>query len=240
MRVQKPRRVRPFLTASALAGVFVLGFGLWAMTAASRALGDVAGAMRKVKAFHIRMELPGLDTRYEAWGQRRVGVRVDGWEGGERSLVLLDDGKTLKRWDFDAGVLRQSPTRIRSLYRKAANFNASRMLRQAAQGELFEGEEWLGEARAREVAKVKRAGAWMRRIQIDLKDGFFERMVVYAHADDYRLAQANLYTDARRPDEEPFARVFFDYPEQIPQERFELHLPKQLPVVTQERDSFLP
>ena len=218
-----------WLTASA-ALVVATALFVGAVTAPSRALAGVAGAMARVQRFHVRMELPGLPIRYEAWGERNLGARVEEWEGGRRTSIILDDGKRLQRYMLDEALVRESDTRLQKLFRQAANFSATRILRRAARGKLFEGEEWLGRATAREVAKIRRHGIFQRRIQIDLEDGMFERMILYAELETDRLTQANLYTDSNRADEEPFARVFFEYPAQLAPNLLRLDLPPGTPV----------
>jgi hypothetical protein len=218
-----------WVTASA-AVVVAVGLFVSAVTAPSRALANVAGAMARTRRFHLRLELPGLPTRYEAWGERNVGARVEEWEGKERTLVIVDDGKQLRRYSPEENLIRQSDTRLQSLFRQAAGFSATRILRQAARGKLFEGQEWLGEATAREVAQIRRNGVPQRRIQIDLRDGFFERMIVYAEMQTDRLTQVNLYTDSNRIEEEPLARIFFDYPEELDPSLLRLELPTTTPV----------
>ncbi len=228
------------MTASvALAGAaFLLAAGL--LTAPTRALAAVADAMAKVPRFHVRMEIPGLPTRYEAWGERGVATRVEEWEGDQRTVVVLDDGHKLRRYYPEEQMLRESGTKLETVFRHAANFNASRMLSEAARGRLFEGQEWLGEARAREVAEVHREGRRLRKIRVDLKDGFFEKMIVYADARTDLLARAHLYTDSRLPEEAPFAVVRFDYPENIDRNLFRLKTPRGTRVRQTEADLMLP
>lgn len=226
-----PRRrlpVRRLLSASALGAVGIGLFALSAITAPSRAIGAVSDAMQKVHHFHVRMELPGLPVRYEAWGERNRAARVEEWEGKTLTLVVLDDGKRLRSYDPQQKQVREARTRLKGLMRQTLGFSATKVLRKAAQGELFQGEgkELLGEAKAREVAQIRRNGIPQRRIQIDLEEGFFARMVVYAELKTDRLTQANLYLDHRSPDDQPSARVFFDYPQQISAERFQLNPPR--------------
>ena len=206
---------RRWLTASAAVAVAAAGVAVTVLTGPRRALAGVADAMNRVRRFHIRMEVPQHATRFEAWGEKGVATRVEQWEGGRRTLVLVDDGRTLRRYYPEERVLHESKTRLRNAFRQAAGFNASGMLRQAAKGRLFADQEWLGRATAREVARVRRNGVPQRRIQVDLEGGFFERMIIYADLQTDRLTQANLYTDSRSPDESPFARVHFDYPERL-------------------------
>jgi hypothetical protein len=218
-------RLLPASAVGALAvGVLVVG----AVTAPSRAVGAVSDAMKKVRQFHVRMELPGMPVRYEAWGRRDRAARVEEWEGKTLTLVVLDDGKRLRSYDPQEQRVSWSGTQLKGLMRQTLGFSATKMLRKAAQGELFQGQasEWLGEAKAREVAQIRRHGTPQRRIQVDLENGFFERMVIYADVKTDRLTQANLYLDRTSPDEAPTARVYFDYPEHIDASRFELRAPK--------------
>ena len=71
-------------------------------------------------------------------------------------------------------------------------------------------------------------------------NGFFERMIVYAERESDRLVQANLYTDSRSPDEEPFARVFFDYPNRVDPKLFRYEPPKGTAVRPGDSDLTLP
>lgn len=219
--------VRRLLSASVLGAAATAVLVVGAVTAPSRAIGAVSDAMKKVRRFHVRMELPGMPVRYEAWGQREQAARVEEWEGETLTLVVLDDGQRLRSYDPQQKRISESKTRLKSLMRQTLGFSATRMLRKAAQGELFQGQgqEWLGDAKAREVAQIRRLGTPQRRIEVDLENGFFERMVVYADLKTDRLTQANLYMDAKSPDEQPTARVFFDYPEQIEPARFQLNPP---------------
>lgn len=207
--------MRRLVSASALGAFGIALFTLSAVTAPSRAIGAVSDAMKRVNQFHVRMEIPAMPIRYEAWGVRDRAARVEEWEGNRLTLIVIDDGKRLRSYDPDARRLLVSDTRLKTLMRETMGFSATRMLRRAAQGDLFSGQEWLGEAQAREVAQIRRHGLPQRRIEVDLKGGFFERMVVYADLKTDRLTQANLYMDAKSPDEQPSARVFFDYPEKV-------------------------
>ncbi|HEU4754041.1 MAG TPA: hypothetical protein VFU47_13105, partial [Armatimonadota bacterium] len=223
---RQPAMARRWMTVSA-AGLTALAlFILSAVTAPPRALAQVADAMKRVNRFHIRMEIPDTGLRYEAWGQRGLGTRVEERENGRLTLVVLDDGQKLRSYSPDEQLVLEGKTRLKRIFREAASFNATKMLRQAAKGRLFEGQEWLGEATAREVARVRRDGREQRRLQIDLKDGFFDRMVIYAGADDDRLAQANLYMGRKTPDTQPFARVFFEYPDRLDGKLFRLEAPR--------------
>ena len=206
---------RRLVTATAVLGAALALFAGSALYAPRKAMAEVADAMKRVQRFHLRMELPGIETHFEAWGERRVGARAEEWEGSRLRTVILDDGKKLRGFYLEERVVREGKTHLKEFFREAAGFNASKMLSQAATGKLFEKAEWLGEPTAREVARVQRNGIPQRRIEVDLKGGFFERMVIYADRQTDRLTQANLYTDRRNPDEEPFARVYFEYPEQI-------------------------
>jgi len=214
------------MTASATVALAVGLYVVASVTAPPRALAQVADAMKRVNRFHIRMEVPGIDTRYVAWGERGVGTRVEEWEGSEQTMIVLDDGAKLRQYSPSEQVVREGQTRLKRIFREAASFNATKMLRQAAKGRLFDGQEWLGEANAREVARVRRNGVPQRRIQVDLKDGFFDRMIIYAHLDDDRLTQANLYMGRNTPDTQPFARVFFEYPERLDPKLFRLVTPR--------------
>lgn len=207
--------VRRLVSASALGACGVAIFAVLSITAPSRAIGAVSDAMKRVNQFHVRMELPQMPVRYEAWGVRDRAARVEEWEGSHLTLIVLDDGKRLRTFDPDAKRILESRTQLKSLMRQTMGFSATKMLRQAARGDLFSGQEWLGEAEAREVAQIRRNGTPQRRIEVDLKGGFFERMVVYADLKTDRLTQANLYMDRKSPDEQPSARVFFDYPEKV-------------------------
>lgn len=227
---------RRWMTASVALGAGAVLFVAGVVTAPTRALAAVAGAMSRVPRFHVRMELPGLTVRYEAWGDKGVGTRVEEWTDGRRTVVVLDDGRKLWRHYPDEKVLRVSGTKLDTVFHEAANFNASRMLSEAARGKLFHGQAWLGEARAREVAEVQREGRRLRKIQVDLKDGFFERMIVYADLHTDLLAQAHLYTDNRTPESNPFAVVRFDYPERVDRALFRLTTPRGTRVKQTEMD----
>ncbi len=212
-------------TASAIAAVGVGLFAIGAATGPRRAFAQVADAMSRVQVFQFRLEVPGYGVEYRVWGARSTGARVEEWEGNHRSLVLVDDGTRLWRYDPDDNELRSGTTRVREFYRKVAGFSAARLLRQAARGRLFGGDGWLGKATAREVRPVVRDGRRQRQIQVDLTDGFFERMMIYADAGTGRLTQANLYTDSRTPPAEPFARAFFQYPDRVAPDLFRAHFP---------------
>jgi hypothetical protein len=216
---------RRLLSASAAVGVAVTLFAISAITGPIRALAGVKDAMARAQRFHLRIEAPGSPMHYEGWGQRGVGARLEEWQGKRLQRVIVDDGQTLRSYYPRANVVRQGETRMKEIYRQAAGFNATRILRQAAKGKLFDGQEWLGEAKAREAARVKRHGMWQRRIQVDLEGGFFERMIVYADQSTDRLTQANLYTDSNDPEEEPTARIFFSYPERLDPQLFRFHPP---------------
>jgi hypothetical protein len=234
-RVRRSRRGLISVTAvgAAALAVFVAG----AVTAPTRAIGAVSSAMAKVKRFHVRMELPNLPVRYEAWGERDRAARVEEWQGDTLTLVMVDDGKRLRSYDPQEQQVSWGKTRFKRVMRQAMGFSATKMLRRAAQGELFEGQEWVGEAQAREVAQIRRNGLTQRRIQIALKDGFFARMVVYAEMPTDRLTQANLYLDGATPDEQPDARVFFDYPDTLDPVLFKLK-PKKGATVRYNDDVF--
>jgi len=236
----RPAARRRWLPASAAAmlavGLCVFG----AVTAPSRAIGAVSSAMAKAPRFHVRMEVPGVDLTYEAWGERGRGARVEERQAGALTQVVVDDGRRLRSYEPAARRVTEGQTRLKRIFRQTLGFSASRMLRRAAQGRLFEGEEWLGEARAREVAQVRRNGARMRRIQVDLRDGFFARMVIYADAKGDRLTQANLYLDRDTPDEEPSARVLFDYPDRLGPEVFTLQPPPGTEVRIEQGDPAFP
>lgn len=220
----RPRVIsRRWLSASALGAAGIGIFTFLAVTAPSRAIGAVSDAMKRVQRFHMRMEIEGMPQRYEAWGERDRAARVEEWEGKKLTLIVLDNGKTLRSYDPDAHELMVSGTRLKSVMRQTLGFSATKMLRKAAQGQLFSEQEWLGEAQAREVAQIRRNGIGQRRIEVDLKNGFFERMVVYADLKTDRLTQANLYMDRNKPDDQPAARVWFDYPEIINPMLFKLH-----------------
>lgn len=239
--VRAPRRAqRKWMTASAVAGFSMLLFAVSVITGPNRAIAQVQDAMAKVQNFHLRMEAPGYDVRYEAWGERGKATRVEEREGGRVTMVVVDDGTTLRRYFPEERLVRESGTRLNSVFRDAAGFQASRMLSKAARGRLFDGHEWVGEAEARETAQVRQDGVVRRRINVDLKNGYFARMVVYADVSTDRLAQAELYLDRDATDEEPFARVYFDYPAKLDAKLFELKLPGKLPVRRTEEDLQLP
>lgn len=240
--VRPPRRLpsRRLITASAVFAVAGTFFVVGAITAPRRAIGDVAASMAKVRRFHVVMEIPSLPTRYEGWGEREKGARVEEREDDELQMVILDDGKKMRLFYPGTQQVQETSTRLQSVFRNAAGFNATRMLVQSARGKLFEGQGWLGEATAREVSRIRRNGIYERRIQVDLKDGFFERMVIYAALPNDRLTQANLYMDSDSPDEEPFARVYFDYPDTIDPEKFKLNLPPGTRVGGTEPSAILP
>lgn len=224
------------MTASVAVGACAALVVAGMVTAPTRALAAVAGAMSRVPRFHVRMELPGLTVRYEAWGDKSLGTRVEEWTDGRRTVVVLDDGQKLRRYYPDEQVLRESGTKLDTVFHEAANFNASRMLSEAARGKLFQGQHWLGDARAREVAEVVREGNRLRKIQVDLKDGFFERMIVYADLHTDLLTQAHLYTDNRTPESNPFAVVRFDYPKRVDRSLFRLTTPRGTKVKQMEPD----
>lgn len=238
--VRRPRFSGRWMTASAAVGFTFALFAVAVITGPSRAIAQVQNAMSKVQCFHIRMDVNGYDLRYEAWGERGKATRVEEREDGKVSMVVVDDGKTLRRFDPEEMLVRESATRLKSVFRDAAGFQASKMLSKAARGRLFDGQDWLGEAEAKEVAKIRRDGAVLRRIQVDLKDGYFARMVIFASTATDRLLQANLYLDRQTPEDEPFARVYFDYPDHVDPKLFELKLPGKLPVRKTEEDLRLP
>lgn len=239
----EPRRRgagRRWLTASAAVGFSLALFAVAVVTGPSRAIAQVQDAMSKVQCFHLRMEVDGYDVRYEAWGERGKATRVEEHEDGKVSMVVLDDGNTLRRYFPEEKIVRESATRLKTVFKDAAGFQASKMLSKAARGRLFDGQDWLGEAEAKEVAQVRQDGAVLRRIQVDLKNGYFARMVIYASTATDRLAQANLYLDRQTPEAEPFARVYFDYPEHLDPKLFEWKVPGRLPVRKTEEDLQLP
>lgn len=237
-----PRRpaTRRWVTASAAVGFSLALFALAVITGPSRAIAQVQDAMSKVQCFHLRMEVPGYDVRYEAWGERGKATRVEEREDGEVTMVVLDDGQTLRRYSPQEKIVRESVTRLKTVFKDAAGFQASKMLSKAARGRLFDGQDWLGEAEAKEVAQVRRDGAVQRRIQVDLKNGYFARMVIYASTATDRLTQASLYLDRQTPENEPFARVYFDYPQHLNPKLFEWKVPEKLPVRKTEEDLQLP
>jgi len=237
---RRPVFARRWMTASAAVGFSFALFAVAVITGPSRAIAQVQNAMSKVQCFHLRMEVDGYDLRYEAWGERGKATRVEEREAGKVSMVVLDDGKTLRRYSPEEQLVRESATRLKSVFKDAAGFQASKMLSKAARGRLFDGQDWLGEAEAKEVAQIRRDGAVLRRIQVDLKNGYFARMVVYASTATDRLLQANLYLDRDTPEEQPFARVYFDYPNHLNRQLFELQLPGKLPVRKTEEDLQLP
>jgi hypothetical protein len=239
--IRAPRRTgRRLMTASAVVGFSVLLFAVSVVTGPNRAIAQVQDAMSKVQNFHLRMEIPGYDVRYEAWGERGKATRVEERESGRVTMVVLDDGKTLRRYFPEEKLVRESVTRLNTVFRDAAGFQASRMLSKAARGRLFDGHEWVGEAEARETAQVRQDGVVQRRINVDLKDGYFARMVVFADVSTDRLAQAELFLDRDDTAGEPFARVYFDYPAKLDPKLFELKLPGKLPVKRTEEDLQLP
>ncbi len=211
---------RRLVAATVVLGTVLCLLAGSALYAPQKAMAEVADAMRRVQRFHLRMEVPGTEVHYEAWGERSVGARAEEWDGKRLSTVILDDGRLLRGFYLEEHVVRQGKTRLGEFFREAAGFNASKMLSQAASGKLFEKAEWLGEPTAREVARVERGASAQRRIEVDLKGGFFERMVIYADLASDRLLEANLYTDRRSPESAAFARITFDYPEQIDRSRF--------------------
>lgn len=217
LRTPAPR----LITATALGAAIVGAVLIQSLTAPSRAVADLREAMSRVQRFHVRLEIPGHSVRYEAWGERGRGARIEEWSGEALTQVLVDDGTTFRRWEPGSRIVYTSPSQLKELFRQANGLYASRLLTRAARGRLFQGhEDWLGTATARQVAQVRRHGLPQRRIHVDLRDGFFERMVVYAELPSDRLTQANLYTDSNSPDSEPFARVFFSYPAEIPARLF--------------------
>ncbi len=229
----------PWASASALAGLGLATLAGILLSAPSRALAGVAGAMRKVERFHIHLSLPSLATEYEAWGQRRVGVRVEERDNDGLTSVIVDDGQRLRRWESGTDVVHQSPTRLRRLFRRAANFNASRLLRRAANGEFLGGEggeDWLGRPTARSLSNATEAGIPAKRLVIDLSDGFFERMVLYTRAADDRVLRAELLTDRRHAESRSFCRVRFEYPASIPTERFRFDPPPGTRLETERQD----
>jgi hypothetical protein len=230
-RVNAPRWV-PASAALALgAALFV-----FTVTAPTRALAKIAGAMDKADRFHLRMQVPSFNAAYEAWGERSVGARVEERQGGKLTMIVLDDGQTLRRFYPEEKQMRQSGSKLGSIYKHAAGLSASRLLRLAAKGDLLRGQDWLGHPTAREVAPIARNGREERRIQVDLQGGFFERMVVYADPATDRVVEANLYTDSRDPDTDPFASLLFDYPERVDPSIFQLHPPKDTKVRFREAD----
>jgi len=238
--IRRPAFARRWMTASAAVGFSFALLAVAVITGPSRAIAQVQNAMSKVQCFHIRMDVVGYDVRYEAWGERGKATRVEEHEDGKISMVVLDDGKTLRRYSPEEKLIRESATRLKSVFKDAAGFQASKMLSKAARGRLFDGQDWLGEAEAKEVAQIRRDGAVLRRIQVDLKNCYFARMVVYASTATDRLQQANLYLDRQTPEDEPFARVYFDYPDHLNPKLFELKLPGKLPVRKTEEDLQLP
>lgn len=237
--VRRPAQ-RRWVTASAAVGFTIALFAVAVITGPSRAIAQVQNAMAKVQCFHLRMDVVGYDVRYEAWGERGKATRVEEHEGGEVTMVVLDNGETLRRYFPGEKLIRESATRLKSVFKDAAGFQASKMLSKAARGRLFDGQDWLGEAEAKEVAQIRRDGAVQRRIQVDLKNGYFARMVVYASTATDRLSQANLYLDRQTPEDQPFARVYFDYPEHLNPKLFELKVPGKLPVHKTEEDLQFP
>jgi len=226
-----PRR---WMSASAALAGAVGIFVVVTLTRPTLALAKVESAMANVQVFHLRMEVPGMPARYEGWGEKGVGARLEEWEGDRMTGVYIDDGASLRFYDPVRKEIRQSGTRLKDLYRQAAGFNATRLLRQAARGTLFKGNELLGKATAREVARVKRNGIPQRRIQVELSGGLFERMIVYAELEPGRLTQANLYMDANSGDDAPSARVFFDYPGTVKPGLFQLQAPRGVRVRQQQ------
>jgi len=240
--VRLPARTgsRRWVTASAAVGFSAVLFAVSVITGPSRAIAQVQDAMAKVQNFHLRMEVPGYNARYEAWGQRGKATRVEERQGDRVTMVMLDDGVTFRRFDPGEQEVRESVTRLNAVFRDAAGFQASRMLSKAARGRLFDGHEWVGEAEAREAAQVRRDGVVQRRIVVDLKDGYFARMLVYADVSTDRLAQADLFLEREASAEEPFARVYFDYPAKLDPKLFKWEFPDKLPVRRTEEDLLMP
>ena len=237
----RPRAARRgFWTASAMVGAAVAAIAVVVITGPSRAVAQVENAMSKVQRFHVRMELEGLDIRYEAWGERDKGTRVEERQENRLTMVLLDDGQYLRQHSPGEQVIRETGTRLNGVFREAAGFQAGRMLSRAARGRLFDGHEWLGEAKAKEVAQVRRDGILQRKINVDLEGGYFARMIVYAPITTDRLVQANLYLDKDTPQEEPFARVYFDYPQRLDPKLFELKVSGKVTVRHTDEDLLRP
>jgi hypothetical protein len=241
VEIVRPRPAgRGWWTASAVAGAAVGVIAIAVITGPSRAVAQVQNAMSKVQRFHVRMEVEGMDVRYEAWGERGKATRVEEREGNRVTMVLLDDGQNLRQYSPEEQVIRESGTRLSGVFRDAAGFQAGRMLSKAARGRLFDGHEWLGEAKAKEVAQVRRDGILQRKINVDLENGYFARMIVYAPISTDRLVQANLYLDRDTPQEEPFARVYFDYPQQLSPKLFELKVSGKVTVRHTDEDLLRP
>ena len=237
----RPRAARRgFWTASAMVGAAVAAIAVVVITGPSRAVAQVENAMSKVQRFHVRMELEGVDIRYEAWGERGKATRVEERQENRLTTVLLDDGQYLRQYSPGEQVIRETETRLSGVFREAAGFQAGRMLSRAARGHLFDGHEWLGEAKAKEVAQVRRDGILQRKINVDLEGGYFARMIVYAPITTDRLVQANLYLDRDTPQEEPFARVYFDYPQRLDPKLFELKVPGKVKVRHTDEDLLRP
>src|SRR5262249_55696872 len=110
----------------------------------------------------------------------------------------------------------------------------------ASEGRLFEGHTLLGDPTPREVTRVRKEGRELSRIRVDLENGMFKRMIVYANLDTDRIVQADLYTHDDRPDTEPWARIRFDYPERVPPSLFRFDPPKGTPVRGGDEDLTLP
>jgi hypothetical protein len=171
--------------------------------------------MSRVPIFHLRVDVPGSDTVYEAWGERKVGARVDEIQGGKRFTLFLDNGRFAAWSGAKNGDVRRGRSRLRWIQQQINGLVAGNLLRKAATGRLFEGSDWIGRANARESRQVLRNGTPLRCIHVDLKDSFFERMVLYADLATDRLTEAKLYADLESPEQEPFALVYFDYPDHL-------------------------
>ena len=239
---RRSRGRRGWLTFSAAVGLAAAVFLVGVVTAPRRAVAQVRDAMARVQRFHLRMELRTRDARYEAWGQRGAGARVDEWEGDRRTMIILDDGQKLRRYSPTEKTVRESPTQFATALRAAANFKASRILRQAARGNLFQGEEWLGKPEARGVEEVRRNGVRQRRIALAVEEGtgMFAKIVLYADVSTDRLAQADLFTGPEDADSDYFARVYFDYPERLDHALLHPKLPKGVRVEAVSHDPALP
>lgn len=228
------------MTASAAAALGVALLAVSTAVSGKLALASVAGAMKKVQRLHVRMQVAAWGQRYEAWTERGKGARLEEWTGKRRTMVVVDDGKKLKRYYPGEKVVRQSDSQYRKFLKEARGFHASRMLEAINKGELLEGQGWIGEPSVRHVTRLRRDGAELQRIDVALKNGMFEKMVVLADRSTDRVTEASLYSHDDSPEDRWFVRANFDYPERMTPWLFKLQAPEGTPVRTDTSDLVFP
>ena len=213
-RAARVSGARGWMSLSLAGGVAALILIGVLVTRPTSALAHVKEAMAKIRRFHIRMDVLPTGTHYEAWGSRDLGARIEERMDGRLTMIVIDDNRKIHRYAPNAKVMQDSPSRLKAALKDAAGFQATRLLHRASHGRLLEGEEW-GEAKVSKASQVTVDGVLNWRIAIDIENGPFTRMIAWAPVKTDRLETADLFLGGELSDDQPFARVSFDYPDRL-------------------------